>query len=68
MNIADLGAVLAAFDYSHLPLELQVVSKHFHDLAHLLAASDMPRGLFFGEGLVDLLNAKDNFVRAALSA
>jgi len=65
MEPDDLKALFDAFGYYHLPRELQEVSKHFHDLAHL-AALEVPRNAFMVEGLRDLLRAKDNFVRAAL--
>lgn len=57
--------ILRYFDYAHLPKELQLVSKPFHDLAHA-AVDHLPPGPEVEAGLRKLLEAKDCFVRAAL--
>lgn len=58
------AAILTFFAYDHLPTNLQVVSRPFHDLAWDMA------GRFDGPeltaGLRKLLEAKDCMVRAAL--
>lgn len=63
----DLGAypVLQYFKYSHLPAELQEISKPVHDLAMLMAVI-LPPGPETAAGLRKLLEAKDCFVRANL--
>ena len=51
------------FDYAHLPIQLQQVSKRIHDLAHEM--EDMlPDGPEKSAGMRKLLEAKDCFVRA----
>jgi hypothetical protein len=57
--------VLQYFTYSHLPERLQVISMHFHELAHEVAAraGDNPETTV---ALRKLLEAKDAAVRAAL--
>ena len=51
------------FDYAHLPIELQRVSKRIYDLAHEM--EDMlPDGPEKSAGMRKLLEAKDCFVRA----
>jgi hypothetical protein len=58
------AAILRFFDYSHLPPQLQAVSKPIHDLAHQAAKTlDGPE---LTAGLRKLLEAKDCLVRAAL--
>jgi hypothetical protein len=57
--------ILRHFDYSHLPAELQTVSRPIHDLAHRMA-KDLPSGPELTTGLRKLLEAKDCLVRAAL--
>jgi len=58
-----VAEVLRHFDYHHLPAPLAEVSKHVHDLAHLMASH--LEGPMLTTGLHDLLRAKDAFVRAA---
>lgn len=56
--------VLKFFAYSHLPERLQLISKPFHDLAHVVAArADNPETTV---AIRKLLEAKDAAVRAAL--
>ena len=53
------------FDYDHLPIQLQKVSKPICDLAHLM--EDMlPDGPEKSAGMRKLLEAKDALVRAKL--
>lgn len=60
--------VLAYFEYSHLPMGLQDISKPIGELAHELAdkleSSNDPAEVTVG--LRKLLEAKDCFVRAVL--
>jgi len=51
------------FEYSHLPLQLQKVSKPFSELAHLMEDT-LPDGPEKSAGMRKLLEAKDCFVRA----
>jgi hypothetical protein len=55
------------FDYDHLPLPLQAISKPCHDLAKQMIDA-LPDGPELTAGLRKLLEAKDCFVRAALDA
>lgn len=61
--------ILQYFKYAHLPEHLQTISKPFGDLAWSmcvsLAGSNNPAEV--AEGLRKLLEAKDCFVRAALT-
>jgi hypothetical protein len=57
--------ILQYFDYKHLPPHLQEVSMSVHDLAHKMATEF--EGPELTAGLRKLLEAKDCFVRAALS-
>jgi hypothetical protein len=59
--------LLRYFTYSHLPEDLQVVSRPLCRLANDLAES-LPDGPELTTGLRKLLEAKDCFVRAALDA
>lgn len=56
-------AILAHFDYRHLPRPMQHVSREIHDLAHWAANAigDDPE---LTAGLRKLLEAKDCLVRA----
>lgn len=54
------------FEYAHLPEHLQKVSKPMGDLAHLMEET-LPDGPEKSAGMRKLLEAKDCFVRAALS-
>lgn len=59
-------ALLRFFEYDHLPVNLQEVSKPFYDLAHRFAGE--LEGAELTTGLRKLLEAKDCIVRAALPA
>ena len=56
--------VLQFFAFAHLPPHLQEVSKPFHDLAHVIAASSSNPETTVA--LRKLLEAKDTAVRAVL--
>ena len=58
--------ILRYFKYAHLPANLQEKSKPFADLADLMVAT-LPRNPERSAGLRKLLEAKDCFVRAALT-
>lgn len=58
------AAILAYFDYGHLPPPLQEVSASFHELAHKVAAG--PADPETTVALRKLLEAKDCAVRAAV--
>jgi hypothetical protein len=60
------AAILRYFEYEHLPLALQNVSRPFHDLAHELVG--YLEGPEVTVALRKLLEAKDCAVRAALPA
>jgi len=53
------------FEYSHLPKELQEVSKAIYDLAHKME-EELPDGPEKSSGMRKLLEAKDCFVRSKL--
>jgi hypothetical protein len=55
------------FDFAHLPEGLQNVSRPIHDLAHQMEDA-LPDGPEKSAGMRKLLEAKDCFVRAALTA
>lgn len=57
--------ILRHFGYDHLPEHLQVTSKPFHDLAHLMVSQNRD-GAELRAGLRKLLEAKDCMVRACL--
>jgi hypothetical protein len=57
--------ILKYFEYSHLPAELQEVSREICDIAWYLSGA-LPPGPELSAGLRKLLEAKDCFVRAAL--
>lgn len=57
--------ILKYFDYDHLPVHLQEISRPIGDLAKMLDAS-LPDGPEKSAGLRKLLEAKDAFVRAKL--
>jgi hypothetical protein len=59
-------ALLAFFEYEHLPSHLQVIAKRFHALAHEMTDEAALEGAEVTAGLRKLLEAKDCFVRAAL--
>ena len=54
--------MLKMFAYQHLPADLQVISKRFHDLAVIIAGET--EGPETTVGLRKLLEAKDCIVRA----
>lgn len=58
-----MDPILQFFGYSHLPPELQAVSKHFHGLAYALVRF-VPRNPERTVALRKLLEAKDAAVRA----
>lgn len=58
------AAILRFFEYDHLSVNLQEVSKPFYDLAHRFAGE--LEGAELTTGLRKLLEAKDCIVRAAL--
>jgi hypothetical protein len=57
--------LLQFFEFKHLPEHLQVISKEFHTLAHMLV-SVLPRNPERTVSLRKLLEAKDSAVRAVL--
>lgn len=63
----SIVAVLRYFEFEHLPQgPLQEISKRFHDLAWTLAQDESTDGAQMMWGMMDLLRAKDCFVRSAL--
>lgn len=58
-------AILQFFEFSHLPVHLQEVSKHFMGIANMIVAS-LPRNPERTVALRKLLEAKDAAVRARL--
>ena len=58
--------ILQFFDYAHLPMNLQEVSKNFYFMAHDLVAK-VPRNAERTVALRKLLEAKDAAVRAAIA-
>lgn len=60
--------ILRFFEYDHLPEFLQEISQPFHRLAHDMVEDQEVDGPEVTVGLRKLLEAKDCFVRAALSA
>jgi hypothetical protein len=61
----DNEPLLQFFAFGHLSDRLQLVSKPFHDLAHLIATT-LPRNPERTVSLRKLLEAKDCAVRAVL--
>ena len=59
-------AILAHFQYEHLPPNLQAVSAPICELAHMFANDPNLDGAELTAGLRKLLEAKDCLVRAAL--
>lgn len=57
--------LLRFFEYEHLPVHLQTMSRRCYQLAHAMV-EDLPDGAELTTGLRKLLEAKDCFVRAAL--
>jgi hypothetical protein len=62
---SKMSPILQYFTYKHLPETLQEISKPFCELAQQMA--EMPPSAEISAGLRKLLEAKDCFVRAALS-
>ncbi len=62
---AEFKKFMSYFNYKHLPMQLQGVSKPFHDLAWELVDL-VPDGEEARVALRKLLEAKDAAVRAAL--
>lgn len=58
-----MNPIMKFFNYAHLPVHLQEVSKPFGDLAAQMHAL-LPEGAEKSAGLRKLLEAKDCFVRA----
>jgi hypothetical protein len=63
---APVEPILQFFDYEHLPLNLQDVSRNFYSMAHDLV-SKVPRNAERSVALRKLLESKDAAVRAALA-
>jgi len=61
-----MNNIMKYFEYSHLPSKLQAVSKPICELA-LEMDKSLPDGAEKSAGLRKLLEAKDCFVRQALS-
>jgi hypothetical protein len=59
------NAILRYFEYKHLPVHLQTISRIMNDTARTIDAL-VPDGPEKSAGLRKLLEAKDCFVRAAL--
>lgn len=59
-------SILKYFNYEHLPERLQLVSKPFHDLAHLMMKIIPVDDCEMMVGLRKLLEAKDCAVRAMI--
>lgn len=57
--------ILKYFEFKHLPVELQIISRTICSLAYEMESS-LPSGAEKSAGLRKLLEAKDCFVRAAL--
>jgi len=60
------SSIIQYFQYEHLPEHLQQVSKTIGDLARQMD-EQLPDGLEKSTGLRKLLEAKDAYVRQALS-
>lgn len=63
--MSNLSPILRYFNYEHLPVKLQVVSKPFFDLAYHIE-NTLPGGAEKSVALRKLLESKDAAVRAAL--
>lgn len=62
----SVNVIMKFFEYAHLPEKLQAVSKPIGELAAEMNAR-IPDGAEKSAGLRKLLEAKDCFVRAALT-
>jgi hypothetical protein len=60
-----MSPIMKYFKYSHLPMNLQIVSEPICQIAEKYDA-ELPDGPEKSAGLRKLLEAKDCFVRAAL--
>ena len=58
-------AILKFFEYEHLPVHLQSISKEFYEVAHTMQGC-MSDNAEKSAGLRKLLEAKDCFVRGAI--
>lgn len=67
MSHPAVDHVLQFFTYEHLPENLQKISKPFAELAHQMV-KEVPSNQEVTVGLRRLLEAKDCFVRAALTS
>jgi len=65
MDKMTMDYLLQFFEFAHLPLHLQEVSRSFYDLAHRLADT-LPSNPERTTALRKLLEAKDCAVRAKL--
>lgn len=63
----SVTAVARFFEYRHLPPKLQLISAACHDLAEEMIAN-LPDDPELTVGLRKLLEAKDAFVRTAVSS
>lgn len=59
------GPIMKFFDYAHLPMHLQLVSRPIYQMAHEMDGA-LPDCAEKTAGMRKLLEAKDCFVRAAL--
>ena len=64
-DMKEFSGIMRYFAYKHLPEHLQAISKPLGELA--IVMSSLPDGPEKSAGLRKLLEAKDCFVRAALS-
>jgi hypothetical protein len=62
-----MNDILRWFDYTHLPEDLQVISREFNLLATRIVGT-IPPGRERSAGLRKLLEAKDAIVRAKIEA
>lgn len=64
-DLIAIDPILKYFTYEHLPENLKVISRHFHELAFNVA-EQLPRNPERTVALRKLLEAKDAAVRCAL--
>lgn len=64
-RLDETQELLSFFEFKHLPEDLQVVSRAFHDVAHWLA-ENVPRNRERTVALRKLLEGKDAAVRAKM--
>ncbi len=65
-HVKQIDSIMRFFEYEHLPAHLQDVSRIMHRAA-IKMESELPNGPEKSAGLRKLLEAKDCFVRAAIS-